>query len=89
MDKHEQQKQVCDHEGWSLGMKAVLRGIFGTDIEVRIKHGGMHEDIEHAKGEVGRMTREAEGLLEAINGTEPKESVDNVEQAFEDMVRDI
>lgn len=88
MDKHEQQKQVCDHDGWALGVKAVLRGIFGTDIEVRIRHGGMHEDIEHAKGEVGKMTTGAEDLLNAINGNEgpPK---DEVEQTLEAMVKNI
>lgn len=88
MDKHKQQKQVCDHEGWALGMKAVLRGLFGTDIEVRIRHGGIHEDIEHAREEVGKMTAGAEDLLNAINGDEHQPE-DEVEQAFEAMVRDI
>jgi hypothetical protein len=77
-----------DHEGWALGIRAVLKGVFGTDTEMRILHGGIHSEIERAKAEVDHMAAETDRLLRKLNGHD-KLPYDDTEEAFEAMVRDL
>lgn len=87
-NRKSQLTQVLDHEGWGHGMSAVLKHVFGTDTEVRVKHGGVHEEVEHAQNAVGRMSKEAEDLLGVLNGGKPQ-PIDDVEEALEAMVKDL
>lgn len=78
-------RRIKDKAGWLLGINASLKSLFGTDTEVRIQYGGMEGEIEDAKKAVGRMSEEAEGLLQQLDDT-PK---DSLEVAFENMVKDL
>lgn len=79
----EDMKKMC--------MRAVLRGLFGTNMEVRVKHEGTVSAVKQARTSVHRMSDEAEALLELIDGQEKQhpQPVDETYQALKTIIRNI
>lgn len=85
-NRNQKVKNVQDQEGWLFGIRTAFKGLWGTDVEMRFQHGGMKEEVEDAKEQIGRMSRGAENLLKTLNVKRP---TDEMEDTLEDIVRDL
>lgn len=78
-------KEIVDQEGWHCGMRAIFRGIWGTDTEMRL-HTGVEAEITHAQENIGDMRQGAQNLLNALD--KPVKS-DEIEEVLENIIRDL
>lgn len=79
-------KDIEDQQGWFCGIRASLKAVFGTDMELHIRHDGMQSVTDQARKEVGRMSAASELLLRSLNGRGP---MDSTEQALEAIIKDL
>lgn len=77
---------VSDQKGWRLGVTAALKGVFGTNTEINVRHGNTREVFKDAQDAVDRMANEAMHLIEA---TEQDSPIDKIEDALQDLIRDL
>ena len=77
---------VVDQRGWKLGIAAALKGVFGTNTEINVRHGNTREVFKDAQDAVDRMANEAMHLIEA---TEQEPAIDKVEDALNEMIKDL
>jgi len=84
-DKDKQVASIEDTEGWAIGLKAVLKGAFGTDMEVRLKAEGVEKEIQRAQEEVKHMTEGAAELLRTL----ADDKKDPVQEELINIIRNI
>jgi hypothetical protein len=80
--------RITDRKGEKLGIAAALKGAFGTDAEIHMKHGDTGEVFEHARDKISEMSEAAAQLTKSTDGKTPQEK-DAIEEAFQAIIRDL
>ena len=81
-------KDIKDSGGWYLGVSAALKGVFGTDAEIHVRHGDMDLAIKKAQDSISEMSEAAAQLMQTTDGKSEAEK-DDIEEVFQNLVRDL
>lgn len=80
--------RIMDREGEKLGIAAALKGAFGINAEIHMKHGDTDKIFKHAQDKISEMSEAAAQLTKSTDGKTPQEK-DAIEEAFQAIIRDL
>ena len=75
-------REVKDQEGWFVGMRATLRGLLGTDVEMSMRGSMLEDDIKEAHKEVANMSQKAKDLRKDLRD-------DDIEAVLLNLIKDL